>query len=217
MLRYNMLFVNTCKSVLLYINTKCILHHAYACQVLSCNMGDLYMLNFYRTVQIRRLKTVLLIFIITAIYCVTGCGIFGGGVDRIDWEVIYSQTLDSYMRQNMALNDAITFIAIDFNALEYASDADKEGVKAFFEENYYPVINADLKKLKEDGLFVEALYGIPDGLLLQIRSVERDGAVITIEGMKYKSMTGANWYKTEWTRKLGGAWKMGDTVMTAVS
>ena len=134
-------------------------------------------------------------------------------VSREDWGAFYIQTLSSYFMQDTGLNGGINYIAIDMSSLEYASETEKESVADYFSSAYVPVIDADLEKLIEEGLFDEDIMGLPDGLLLQIQSVTRNGDEIIIEGMKYRSELGANGFETRWTANADGAWTMHDTYM----
>jgi len=76
------------------------------------------------------------------------------------------------LKQYKALNENIDFIAIDLSALAQTNEEDKQRVVNYFEDNYYPIINADLDRLEEEGLFDRQRLFIPDGVLLQIQSVE---------------------------------------------
>ena len=134
-------------------------------------------------------------------------------VSREDWGAFYIQTFSSYLMQDTGLNEGIDYIAIDLSSLEYASETEKESVADYFSSAYVPVIDADLEKLIEEGLFDEDIMGLPDGLLLQIQSVTRSGDEIIIEGMKYRSGLGANGFETRWTANADGTWTMHDTFM----
>jgi len=67
-----------------------------------------------------------------------------------DWGAIYLQTLVSYLRQDTALNENIVFIAIDMSSLAQADEEDLQKVVKYFEDNYCPVIDADLNKLEKE-------------------------------------------------------------------
>jgi len=138
-------------------------------------------------------------------------------VSREDWGAFYIQTLHSYMFQDTALSENIDYMAIDLSSLEYASAEDRENVADFFSSAYVPVIDADIERLKEEGLFDESTLSLPNGVLLQVQSVSRSGEEIVIQGMKYRSGLGANGFETKWTANADGSWTMHETVMIWIS
>jgi len=138
-------------------------------------------------------------------------------VSQEDWAAVYIQTFRSYFLQDTALNEDINYIAIDLSSLEYASADERESVADYFSSVYLPVIDADLEKLMEEGLYDESIMGLPNGVLLQIQSVTRNGDEIIIGGMKYRSGLGANGFETKWTVNANGSWTMHDTYMTWIA
>jgi len=138
-------------------------------------------------------------------------------VSREDWGAFYIQTLHSYMFQDTALSDNIEYMAIDLSSLEYASTEDREKVADFFSSAYVPVIDADIERLKAEGLYDESTMSLPNGVLLQVQSVSRSVDQIVIQGMKYRSGLGANGFETKWTANADGTWTMHETVMIWIS
>jgi hypothetical protein len=132
------------------------------------------------------------------------------------WAEIYQVTLDSYLKQDTALNSKIDFIAIDLSTLKFANDYDKKAIKAWFERRYVPVIDANIDGLRAGGLFDEENMYITNGVLLTINKVSEINDEIIIEGMKYRGGEAANWFETKW-RLINGIWEFYDTVMTAIS
>jgi hypothetical protein len=131
-----------------------------------------------------------------------------------EWAKIYQITLDSYLRQDTALNEDIEFIAIDLTTLEFTNDYDKEAILSWFESHHVPVLDTNFDGLKDKGLF-NGLY-IPDGVFLKIdRVIEKDNEII-IYGIKYRGVDGANWFRTNW-RLNNGIWEFTETVMIMIS
>ena len=132
------------------------------------------------------------------------------------WAEIYQVTLDSYLKQDTALNENIDFIVIDLSTLEFATEEDKKLIVTWFESNHKPVKDSNLDGLKAQGLFDDELLYIPDGVLLQITAVTEKNNEIIIEGMKYRGGLGANGFETKW-RLNNGIWEFIETVMTWIS
>ena len=135
--------------------------------------------------------------------------------NQTKWAEIYQITLNSYLERDTALNHNIEFIAIDLSTLEYANDIDKNIIITWFELNYVPVKNNNLDGLKAEGLF-DGMY-IHDGVFMRINNVIENNREIIIEGMKYRSGLGANWFKTIWRINNNGIWEYKETVMTMIS
>ena len=132
------------------------------------------------------------------------------------WAEIYQVTLDSYLKQDTALNEYIDFIAIDFSTLEFTNEEDKKLIVTWFESNHVPVKDSNLDGLRAEGLFDEERLFIPDGVLLEINKVTEKNNEIIIEGMKYRGGLGANGFETKW-RLNNGIWVFIETVMTWIS
>jgi len=132
------------------------------------------------------------------------------------WAEIYQVTLDSYLKQDMALNENIEFIAIDLSTLEFTNEDDKKIIVTWFENNHVPVKDSNLDGLRAEGLFDEERMFIPDGVLLEINKVTEKNNEIIIEGMKYRGGLGANGFETKW-RLNNGIWEFVETVMTWIS
>jgi hypothetical protein len=132
------------------------------------------------------------------------------------WAEIYQITLDSYLKQDTALNEGIDFIAIDLASLEFTNDYDKENIVIWFENHHVPVIDTNLSGLKDRGLFNEEFMYIPDGVFLKIIKVTEMNNEIIIEGMKYRGAEGANWFRTIW-KLNNGIWEFISTFMTMIS
>jgi len=132
------------------------------------------------------------------------------------WAEIYQVTLDSYLKQDVALNENIDFIAIDLSTLEFTNEDDKIKIVTWFESNHKPVKDSNLDGLKAQGLFDDELLYITDGVLLQITAVTEKNNEIIIEGMKYRGGLGANGFETRW-KSNNGIWEFVETVMTWIS
>ena len=160
-----------------------------------------------------------LFFIAILVFSSISCGTINepSVVMPINWGVIYQETLESYFIQDTILHENIEYIAIDMESLEYANDTDKENIKLFFEVNYYPVIDADLEKLKENGLYDARIFGLSNGVLIHNISVEEINDMIVIHGWKYRGITGGKCFETKWIKNSNGSWTMNDTTMIAIS
>jgi len=132
------------------------------------------------------------------------------------WAEIYQVTLDSYLKQDTALNENIDFIAIDLSTLEFTNEDDKKLIVTWFESNHVPVKDSNLDGLRAEGLFDEERLFIPDGVLLEINKVTEKNNEIIIEGMKYRGGLGANGFETKW-RLNNGIWEFVETIMTWIS
>jgi hypothetical protein len=135
--------------------------------------------------------------------------------NQTKWAEIYQITLNSYLEQDTALNENIDFIAIDLSTLEFANDYDKNIIVIWFEKNHVSVKNINLEGLKTEGLFDGRR--ISDGVFLKIDNVTEMNKEIIIEGMKYRSALGANWFRTKWLLNNNGIWEFVETVMTSIS
>jgi hypothetical protein len=133
-----------------------------------------------------------------------------------EWVEIYQITLESYLHQDTALNANIDFIAIDMTTLEFTDDYDKKEIAAWLEKQYVPVIDTNFDGLRTRGLLDEMGTYIPNGVFLSIYKVTRTNNEIIINGVKYRSAEGANWFRTTW-RLNNGIWEFAGTVMTAIS
>jgi len=114
------------------------------------------------------------------------------------WDDIYQRTLWDYMKQDPALNDNISFIAIDLSSLEYANDYDKKVISVWFENQFAPVKDANLDDLKSEGLFDASISSIPNGLLLTIDKVTQSDNEIIIDGTKYRGDDKHDHFETTW-------------------
>ena len=132
------------------------------------------------------------------------------------WAEIYQVTLDSYLKQDTALNKNIDFIAINLSTLEFTNEDDKKIIVTWFESNYVPVKDSNFDGLRAEGLFDEERLFILDGVLLEINKVTEKNYEIIIEGMKYRGGLGANGFETKW-RLNNGIWVFVETVMTWIS
>ena len=132
------------------------------------------------------------------------------------WAEIYHVTLDSYLKQDTALNENIQYIAIDFSTLAFATDDDLILIRTLFGINHLPIVDTNLEKIQEEGLFNEEEMYITDGVLLSILNVTENENELIIEGMKYRGVRGANWFETKWLLN-NGIWEFAGTVMTMIS
>ena len=132
------------------------------------------------------------------------------------WTEIYQITLESYLKQDTALNENIDFIAIDLAALEFANDYDKKAIAAWIGREYVPVIDANMDGLRAKDLFDEKGMYIPDGVFLSINEVAETDSEIIIKGMKYRGARAANWFETKWQLN-NGIWQFAETIMTMIS
>ena len=165
----------------------------------------------------RKLLTFGLSFIIAI--CFMGCSRAKNvaedtSINLTKWTEIYQVTLDSYLEQDVALNENIDFIAIDLTTLEFANENDKKTIVLWLEEKHVSVKDINLDGLKKEGLF-DGKY-IPNGVFLKIITVTKNNDEIIIEGMKYRGVRAANWFETKWELN-DGVWKFVGTIMTMIS
>jgi hypothetical protein len=130
------------------------------------------------------------------------------------WARIYQVTLDSYFRQDTALNENIEFIAIDLTTLEFTNNYDKEAILIWFESYHVPVLDTNFDGLIDKGLFNGR--NIPNGVVLTIDKIIESDNEIVIYGSKYRSVRGANWFRTNWLLN-NGIWEFTGTVNVGIS
>jgi len=128
---------------------------------------------------------------------------------------IYSLALDSFMPLDKGLNHDMKFIAIDTSTLKEATGDDKKQVLDYFKKYGVEVLDASLEELKERGLFEEKKMAL-DGILLRIKSIDVKLDMVTIEGSKYRSGTGAIDVISTLIYKAG-KWQLKEAEMTWIS
>lgn len=105
---------------------------------------------------------------------------------------IYSVALDSIMKEDPGLNDAMEDIAIDMTNLDDLSEKEKEEISSIIQKEYeVDAMIATFEELKEKGLSnadIGKLYGV----LLKLDKVEfKLNNEIYFEASKYRSGLGA--------------------------
>jgi len=168
----------------------------------------------------RRLITFVFFFIVAI--CFAGCtrpkNVTENQINVMEnftkWAEIYQVTLNSYLKQDTALNEGIEFIAIDFSTLEFSNEYDKRAIVTWFEKKQFYVKDINLDGLRKEDLFDGTF--ISNGIFLTINKITEKNNEIIIEGMKYRGVRAANWFETKWQLN-NDIWEFTETVMTSIS
>ncbi|MCG7345954.1 peptide ABC transporter substrate-binding protein [Sporosarcina sp. ACRSL] len=129
---------------------------------------------------------------------------------------IYSLALDSLMEEDTALNDSMTFIAVDLSNFEDLNDIDKQGILDYFSRKYdVDVMDATFEELREQGYFDEEIMRL-DGVLLRMEKVDISTSKVVFTGSKYRSAKGAIGMEVL-LRKKGDEWRVTKSKMIWIS
>ncbi|MDR3345522.1 MAG: hypothetical protein LBT21_08065 [Oscillospiraceae bacterium] len=129
---------------------------------------------------------------------------------------IVVQVFDSYLEEDAALQSGIDFMAISPQGLPELTDAEREEITAHFEEKLgVEVLWATHDDLIAQGRAEEMF--IPRGVLFSFNAPPNGiGVIITVDGVKYRSGLGADFF-TSTLKFSGGQWVLDSTFMTAIS
>ncbi|AZK45025.1 hypothetical protein [Paenibacillus lentus] len=119
---------------------------------------------------------------------------------------LYGLAFEAMMSIDEALNEDMTYIAIDFSVLSQLTDEDKRYIEERMGQFAVPVKDATLEQLKEsEGNEIKDNDMVLGGVLLQIDKVDisENGAIIA--GTKYRSGNGAIGIQIELTLE-DGSW-----------
>lgn len=131
------------------------------------------------------------------------------------FQQIYIDVFESYFEHDAALHQDITYLAIDLDTLQHATDADKQAIVAHFAEKLHvEVRDASYEELNAQESPDQP--GIGNGLLLSIEAVALGSSRIQITGEKYRGPLGANGFESI-LKQSGDVWELSKTEMTWIS
>lgn len=139
----------------------------------------------------------------------------GETAESSDLATIYSIALEAIMPVDDALNEDMTYIAINGGTLVDATDEDMQTILSYFNKYNVEVKNTSFKELEEEGLVQEGNY--IEGILLEIDDVESktdDKVVLNVS--KFRSGLGAIGIKATIIKEKAG-WKLESTEETWIS
>jgi hypothetical protein len=159
----------------------------------------------------RRLFPLLLIFTIL----LTACS--GGENPKDHLGEIYTIALDALMEEDKALNNDMTFIAIDMSHLDGVDEEQKKAIIRHFKDQYkVEVMDSTLAELEEKGYYNTDTNAL-EGVLLRIEKVDyKLNDQVLIECSKFKSGKGAIGLRME-VEYEDGEWQLRESELSWIS
>jgi len=152
---------------------------------------------------------------------------------KTEWSMIYIQTIESYLLQFPELHENLEYISLTSESFYFANEADKEYILKYFEDNYYPVIDAyyvwdeERQLAYYEGSVVGATHffdeerrmsyyekddDAPDGVWFRMEGTYIYDGVLIVQGWRYRNDTDHNMFETRWAINADGSYTMLETV-----